>query len=105
MATVELMIGGRSHQVGCRDGEEEALSALGRKLDELAQTAARAAGAPSGERMMLFIALMLADELAEANSGSGKKLVTVGANASLLDRIADRLEAVAAALEHGGTSA
>lgn len=94
MAEVRLMIGGRSHVVACRDGGEAALEALGRKLDAHAATAARAAGGQGGERTMLFIALMLADELVEAQSAPG-----TGPSSATLDRIADRLEAIADGLE------
>jgi len=98
MAQVELIIGGRSHVVGCRDGEEAELEALGRRLDRHADAAARAAGSSGGERMMLFVALMLADELAEAEQthGRGDEDAT-----AVLERIARRLESVATALENG----
>jgi cell division protein ZapA len=88
MPEVTLRIGGRAHVVACREGEEAALAALGRRLDAHAAAAARAAGVGGGERTMLFIALMLADELGEA-----------GVSAALLDRVADSLERVADTLE------
>lgn len=100
MAEVVLRVGGRPHAVGCRDGEEAHLEALGRRLDAHAALAARAAGAHGGERTMLFIALMLADELAEAERAPG-----TGPSSALLGRIADRLEAVAASLENADEDA
>ena len=71
MAEVRLTIGGRSHVVACRDGGEADLEALGRRLDAHSAIAARAAGGQGGERTMLYIALMLADELAEAQASPG----------------------------------
>jgi cell division protein ZapA len=94
MPEVTLRIGGRAHVVACREGEEAALAALGRRLDAHAAAAARAAGVGGGERTMLFIALMLADELGEAERAPGG-----GVSAALLDRVADSLERVADTLE------
>ena len=101
MAEVRLSIGGRAHVVACRDGGEAALEALGRRLDAHAAVAARAAGGQGGERTMLYIALMLADELAETETAVGGS----GVSPILLDRIADRLERVADALEQAATNA
>jgi cell division protein ZapA len=94
MADVTLTIGDRRHTVACRDGEEDQLLRLGTLLDARWSNAQRASGGLGGERAMLFVALMLADALdeAERNSASGVAL-------ALLNRVADRLDAVAAALE------
>lgn len=101
MAEVRLTIGGRTHVVACRDGGEAALEALGRRLDAHAATAARAAGGQGGERTMLYIALMLADELTEAEQARGGAVPS----SILLDRIAERLERVADTLEQPGANA
>lgn len=101
MAEVLLRIAGRAHLVGCRDGEEAQLEALGLRLEKHADIAARAAGAQGGERTMLFIALMLADELAEAE----RRPVSGGAPPAALERIADRLESLAALLEKPASDA
>jgi len=100
MAQVTLTIGGRTHVVACRDGEEAALEGLGRRLDSHAALAARAAGAPGGERTMLFIALMLADQLSEAERAPGGAVAPAA-----LDRIAERLESLASTLENAVASA
>ncbi|MBR0551446.1 cell division protein ZapA [Stakelama marina] len=94
MAEVTLNVAGRAHTVACRDGEEPQLRELAAMLDNHADTAIKASGGLSAERTMLIIALMLADELAEARRNPPK-----GVPDSTLDRIADRLEAVASALE------
>ncbi len=96
MANVTLSIGGRPHTVACRDGEEPRLQQLGRMLDERWASALRAAAGVPGERAMLFVALMLADDLDEVQQRPPE-----GAAVSepALARIADRLEALADALE------
>ncbi len=100
MAEVTLTIAGRSYAVLCRSGEEPHLKHLESLLARHAETAKRASGGLTGERTLLYLALILADLLdeAERNPPSGVSPV-------LLDNIADRLEAVAAALEEDAASA
>ncbi|HEU4961251.1 MAG TPA: cell division protein ZapA [Sphingomonas sp.] len=96
MAEVMLTIGGRQHSVLCRDGEEAQVERLGRMLDERWADADRAAGGLSAERAMMFVALMLADDLDELRRnppGSDTSAPTVPPG------LADRLERIAAALE------
>ncbi|GAA0730436.1 cell division protein ZapA [Sphingomonas japonica] len=94
MAQVTIEVAGRSHTIACRDGDESHLRALAATLDAHADTALKASGGLSGERTLLYIALILADQVAEA-----ERSPPTGIPPMLLDRIADRLEAVAAALE------
>lgn len=94
MAEVSLMVAGRSHTVQCRDGEEPHLRMLGDMLNRHSEIALRASGGQSSERTMLLIALLIADQLAEAEQNP-----PTGIPPMLLDRLADRLESVAAALE------
>lgn len=95
MADVTLTIGDRRHTVACRDGEEAQLRKLGEMLDKHWSTAARASGGLNGERTMLFVALMLADQLEEADRRPPE-----GAGAALLEKVAERLERLAATLEN-----
>lgn len=94
MGQVTLTIAGRAHVIACRDGEELHLERLGALLERHVETAVRASGGLSGERTMLFLALILADQLDEAERNP-----PAGVSPVLLDNLADRLEAVAAALE------
>ena len=96
MANVTLPIGGRPHTIACRDGEEARLQKLGAMIEERWPAALRAAAGVPGERAMLFVALMLADDLDETRQRPPE-----GAAVSepALQRIADRLEALANALE------
>ncbi len=95
MANVLLQIGGRAWPIACRDGEERRGETLGRMLDQRWAAADRAA-AGQPERAMLFVALMLADALEEAES---RPPVGAAIAEPALERIADRLESLAAALE------
>jgi cell division protein ZapA len=95
MSDVTLTIGDRRHTVACRDGEEPQLRKLGEMLDKHWSTAARASGGLNGERTMLFVALMLADQLDEV-----ERRPPEGAGAALLDKVAERLESLAATLEN-----
>ena len=102
MANVTLPIGGRPHTVACRDGEEARLLLLGQMIEERWPAALRAAGNVPGERAMLFVALMLADDLDEAahRPPEGSAVSEIA-----LTRIADRLEGLAEALELSPPSA
>lgn len=94
MGQVSLTIAGRTHSVACRDGEEPHLERLAELLNSHADTALQASGGLSGERTLLFLALILADQLDEAQRNPPG-----GVSPVLLDNLADRLEAVAAILE------
>jgi cell division protein ZapA len=94
MGTVALRIGGKQHRIACRDGEEAHLEALGGLLDRHAAAAEHASGG-SAERAMLLIALMLADELQEAQAAAEG----AADHAPRLAALAERIEALADALE------
>ena len=102
MAEITLSIGGRSHVVGCRDGEEARVRMLGQMLDERWAVANRAAGGLNSERAMFFVALMLADDYDEALT---RPPAGAAVSESALARIADRLESLASALENEPHSA
>lgn len=96
MAEVSLPIGERRFSVACRDGEEASVHRLGALLDQRWAAANRAAGGLGGERAMLFVALMLADALEEAENRPPEP---GAASPVMLATIADRLESLAIALE------
>ena len=66
MSNVSLEVGGRVFTVAAADGEEAHIAMLGRMI---AERAGRVGGGPgtSETRMLLFAALMLADELHDAH--------------------------------------
>ncbi|MDR2857989.1 MAG: cell division protein ZapA [Novosphingobium sp.] len=109
MSNVTLAIGGRSFTVACADGEESRIADLGRMI------AAKVSGmgdmSGQGEsRMLLFAALLLADELHDAKTRApvpvpAPVLAPVpapalpGGSAARLTAIAERLENLAGRLE------
>jgi len=95
MAEVSLSIGGRNHVIACREGEEPRLRKLGAMLDAHWADASRASGGLSGERTMLFVSLMLADSLEEAE----RRPTTGFTESQALTGVAEWLEELADALE------
>lgn len=99
MAQLRLQVGGRGYDLACRDGEEEKLRALARMVDAKVAEAARAVGVGNEARVLLLAGLLLADELAEARSGTAPDPL-----APFVEALADRLEKLATRLEHPSAS-
>ena len=106
MSNVTLEIGGRSFSVASADGEEQHVATLGRMIDDKLRAMGGAAG-QSESRMMLFAALLLADEIHEMKARGGVPLPAD--DAPELERIArgiedaaTRVTNLAAALEQAG---
>ena len=97
MSNVVLSIGGRSYTLACADGEEAHVEALGRLIDEKA-TASGAVG-QSEPRMLLFAAMMLADEVHELQTRRAEQARDAGAMAERIDAMAARIENIAKVLE------
>lgn len=100
MAEITLTIAGRSHSVATRDGDEAHIRHLESILQKHAVTAQRASGGLNAEKTLVYLALILADLLDEKEKNPPQ-----GVSPILLERIADRLEAVAAALEEDARDA
>lgn len=106
MSNVKLTIGGRDFTVASANGEESHVEMLGRMIDDRLKRMGSAAG-QSETRMLLFAALLLADELHEAHSGpdgSPPPPPQPAADPKLQQRIeslAARVEKLAAAIEDG----
>lgn len=111
MSNVTLSIGGRNFAVSASDGEESHIEMLGRMIDERARRIG--AHTQSEPRMLLFAALVLADELHEAHDAApppppapepvSPPAPPPGASAAIMARIeaiAARVEKLALHLEH-----
>ncbi|WP_294331139.1 cell division protein ZapA [uncultured Sphingomonas sp.] len=107
MADITLQVAGRSYTVSAREEDTPHLRALEARIAEHADAALRAAGGQAGERTLLYLALILADALDEAEKAPAPAPPPAPAPAisdELLARIADRLEAVASALEESAAT-
>ncbi len=107
MADVRLYVASREYIVTCRDGEEAHLLSLAAMVNDMVMEAGGAASGINESRQLLFAALLLADKLHETQSS--KKItksddsnfadVSMGHAAATIEKLADRLEALAVALE------
>ena len=104
MAQVTLRINGYAYTIGCRDGEEQHLAAMGREVEQRIETIKSSAGQSGEARMLVMASLLMADELHELRS----KLQTAQSGAPVngdsrlgrrLSRMAKRAEDIAAGLE------
>jgi cell division protein ZapA len=104
MAQVTLRINGYAYTIGCRDGEEQHLAAMGREVEQRIETIKSSAGQSGEARMLVMASLLMADELHELRS----KLQTAQTGAAVngdsrlgrrLSRMAKRAEDIAAGLE------
>ncbi|HEX7752229.1 MAG TPA: cell division protein ZapA [Novosphingobium sp.] len=119
MSNVTLEIGGRSFAVACAPGEEAHVADLGRMIgSKLAEMEGVTSQGES--RMLLFAALLLADELHEARAhpapaapapapapppAAAQPAGGLPDQAEVLEIIAAQLENLAARLEEGPVSA
>jgi cell division protein ZapA len=102
MPQVSIMINGRSYPVACDEGEESRIRDLARVIDSKVAGFARQVGQAGEARLLVLAALVLADELNEANEAArrlGTKAPENVAVAGSVSRLAQRIEAVAARLE------
>jgi len=105
MAQVTLRINGYAYTLGCKDGEEKHLEAMGAEVNNRIDGVRMAAG-PSGEaRMLVMAALLMADDIfdlrtrlqaAEGTAGKMKPDPKLGRK---LARMAKRAEEIAEELE------
>lgn len=108
MSNVTLDISGRKYTIACAPGEEAHIEALGASID----TKLRALNltGQSAERVLLYAALLLADELHEAKAALPEMPPPAAdenedeETAARLETLADRLETLAMDLETGGAA-
>ncbi len=109
MAQVTVTINGRDYQVICDDGQEAHLARLGSYVDNRAGELAAAVGKVDEGRLLVMVALLLADELSDAYSEldvarSADEGVAAMMNAeeslsAKIEDLADRIENIAESLE------
>lgn len=95
MSNINLHIGGRTFTVACAAGQEEHIARLGKAIDAKLVAAGGVAG-QNEARMLLFAALLLADELHDIRNNGAVPVVPPPAEDP---KLAERLENLASALE------
>jgi cell division protein ZapA len=113
MGMVEFSLGGRSHSVQCGEGEEVRLKHLAAYLDTKYQEVADQHGQIPDSKALLLISLLVADELSDAydeinrlnrdggHAAGGQRPVNGQADAAAsLERVAERIEQLATAIEN-----
>ena len=104
MAQVTLRINGYAYTIGCRDGEEQHLAAMGREVDQRIESVKSSAGQSGEARMLVMASLLMADELHELRQKLQSAEAGAPANGESrlgrrLSRMAKRAEDIAAGLE------
>ena len=108
MGQISLTVNGRPFAVTCDDGQETRIRRLGQYVDTKVAEFVGNLGQVGEARLLLLAALVIADELADANEAlrlerSGARAAEADAAteaaASGINRIAQRVEAIAARLE------
>lgn len=117
MGQVAITINGRSYDIACDDGQEAHLTRLGLYLDQKVVELVSNVGQVGDARLMVMASLLIADELAEAydelaenkeaQASQETRLAQENADdperdaavQQSLDRLARRIEDVAARLE------
>jgi len=104
MAQVTLRINGYAYTIGCRDGEEQHLSAMGREVDQRIESVKSSAGQSGEARMLVMASLLMADELHDLRQQLQAAQAAAPANGDTrlgrrLSRMAKRAEDIAAGLE------
>ena len=105
MAQVTITINGRAYPVACNEGEEQRIAELARYVDGKVKAFAKDLGQIGEARLLVLAALILADELADAQVEPVRPQAGNGAAADEgklvagIENLAQRIEAIAVRLE------
>jgi cell division protein ZapA len=108
---VTVRVNGYQHTIGCKDGEEQHVTDLIAQIEEKVRLIRAMGGQFSESRMLLHVALLLADEggdlrseLVRARAGIAPPPAPAQPDPQLaerLARIAERIEGLAQTLDRG----
>lgn len=105
MGKVSITVNEHQYLLACRDGEEDQLKELAEFVDEKVAELVENVGQIGEARLLLMTALLIADELRDAESRSGKALKPGertkrdGAITRMLTDAATRIEEIAENIE------
>jgi cell division protein ZapA len=106
VATVNIMVVGRTYEISCDEGQEDDVRALAAEVDRRASELLRAVGQVGDARLLVMVGLMMADEIAELrrrDGGGAAQPAQDDADAALsskLDALARQINAIADRLEN-----
>ena len=104
MGQVTVPVNGRSYTISCDDGQEGRIRRLAQYVDAKVGEFVGAVGQVGEARLLLLAALVIADELSDANDAlqrerSGRGAPPPDGSASAIRDIAQRIESIAARRE------
>ncbi|MFZ4407093.1 MAG: cell division protein ZapA [Paracraurococcus sp.] len=109
MGQVSVRVNGYQHTIGCKDGEEQHVTHLIGQIEEKVRLIRAMGGQFSESRMLLHVALLLADEGADLRAELARARAGIAAPpaapvsdpqlAERLARIAERIEGLAQTLD------
>lgn len=105
MAQVTATIAGRQFRLACEDGQEEHLQELAKNLDQRIIDLRAKFGEIGDTRLTVMAALMIADELAEAERRTRSLQDEIAALQDARAVAADRAKAASSAVVHAFNSA
>ena len=98
MGQVTVRVNGYAHTIGCKDGEEAHVLELASRIEAKTKLIRSMGGQFSEARMLLHVALLLADEANDLRAEVER--LSAGAAAAAADpRLADRLTRIAERIE------
>jgi cell division protein ZapA len=107
---VTVRVNGYQHTIGCKDGEEQHVLDLIQQIEEKVRLIRAMGGQFSESRMLLHVALLLADEGADLRTELARARAGIAPPAPAqpdpqlaerLARIAERIEGLAQTLDRG----
>ena len=110
MGQVVVKVNGRDFPLSCADGQEARIRRLAQYIDAKVGEFAKAIGQVGEARLILLAAIVIADELSDANetiqqersrarAAAGEGGVAVQGAAAGIRSVAERIETIAARLE------
>jgi len=99
---VSVRVNGFAHTIGCQDGEEAHVGELIAQIEDKVKVIRSMGGQFSESRMLLHVALLLADEISDLRAAAG--IGTAGHDPALaqrLESVAGRIERLARSLDDG----
>jgi cell division protein ZapA len=104
MPQVDVSINGRRYSIACDDGEQDHLKQLAHYVDGRIKELVSSVGQVGDQRLLVMTSLLVADELAEAyakisNTNADQREAENERLVAIIEKMADRVEAIAATLE------